>query len=108
MNLVIKQNNETVFQKTVIRYSLMENRLSAMLTNGYHEIALQNNRLYSITIEDETNGGFTRYGEYLSYNFLVMTSYDTDPVTNSFLLNDSGERIVRNSVGDNTVLFKVF
>jgi hypothetical protein len=108
MNLIVKQDNVIIFQEAIIRYSLMENRLSAMITNGYHDIVLQNNKLYSVIIEDETNGSFTKYGEYLSYNFLVMTAYDTDPQTNEFLLDGDGARIVKNSVGDNTLLFKVF
>lgn len=85
----------------------MESMLSAQLVGGYVESPFQKNKLYSIVVSNEDEV-IQKPVEFVSYNYNVQSMYKIDPVTNTFVLDGDGNKIIENARGENSLLFKVF
>lgn len=107
MTIEITLNGEILFNSAITRFSLMDSMLSAQLVGGYRENQFQKNRLYVVTV---TNGEeiISKNAEFMSYNYNIQSTYKIDRETNSYALDEQGNKIIENMLGENSLLFKVF
>ncbi|MEA5030506.1 MAG: hypothetical protein VB025_04615 [Sphaerochaeta sp.] len=107
MTIQVIDGTEVVFERDMVRFSIMESMLSAQLVGGYVQSPFRRNKLYEVVV---SNGDevIQNTAEFVSYNYNVQSMYKIDPVTNTFVLDGDGNRIVENARGENSLLFKVF
>lgn len=94
MQITVKTlSGEVVFQSTIVRFALLEGRVSALLAGGFVPIPIVRGGLYSIIIDDGVSP-IEKTGEFLSHNFVASSTMQ------------DGQQVV--SVTDNSLLFKLF
>lgn len=107
MTIQVIDGTEVVFERDIVRFSIMESMLSAQLVGGYVQSPFRRNKLYTVVVSN-VDEVIQNTAEFVSYNYNVQSMYKIDPVTNTFVLDGDGNRIVENARGENSLLFKVF